>query len=285
MERGTGSGVIIDSDGLIVTNHHVIENSDEIIVTLDEGESVKAEIIGKDAETDLAVLEIDPTDLEKEKLPSAEFGDSKDLVVGELAIAIGNPLGLAFQQSVTSGVISATDRTVRVGDDYIRLVQTDAAINPGNSGGPLVNALGEVVGINSIKIGESGIEGMGFAIPSNLVIEIVDELVEKGYVERPWIGIAIQEIDKYVAEIFDLPVDYGVYIQEVEPNSPAGNAGIQSGDILTEIDNRKIENLPKLRSIRNDFEVGDQVEATIIRNEEEKTVEMTLESNPYQDIN
>ncbi len=280
MERGAGSGVIIDPEGLIVTNYHVIQASDEVVVTMGDGESAPAEIIGEDPETDLAVLEVDLDELDDETLPAASFGDSDELVPGELAVAIGNPLGLKFQQSVTSGVVSATDRSIRVGDDYITLVQTDAAINPGNSGGPLVNAMGEIIGINSIKIYEPGVEGMGFAIPSNTVQDIVGELIEKGYVERPWIGIYVSEIDPMTAEMFDLPVEYGVIVEEIEPGSPANIAGLRQGDILIAMNDRDIDNLAKLRKIRNDFEVGDTVEVTLIREGEEITTDLTLESEP-----
>ena len=280
MERGTGSGVIVDSDGYIITNQHVIEGSDEIVITMGDGETEEAELVGDDPETDLAVLEVDPQEFDQEELPTAEFGDSGELVAGELAIAIGNPLGLEFQQSVTSGVISATDRQLMVGEDYIDLIQTDAAINPGNSGGPLVNALGEVVGINSVKIGDIAVEGMGFALPSNRVEEIVSELIDHGYVERPWLGVVIQEIDPYIADIFDLPVDYGAYVAEIEPNSPAAEAGLESGDILLEFEENEIDSLAKLRNIRDDYDVGDTVELTVYRNGEEMSLDMILDSQP-----
>ncbi len=275
VERGTGSGVIIDSNGLIVTNYHVIEDYHQLMVTLDDGENVEAEVVGTDPETDIAVLEIEGHDL-----PTAQFGDSDRLIAGELAVAIGNPLGLTFQQSVTAGVISASDRTMRIGDDYIQLIQTDAAINPGNSGGPLINAIGEIIGINSIKIEVPGVEGMGFAIPSNLVKDIVEELVDQGYVERPWIGIYILEIDEYLAEAYDLPVDYGVFIEEIEANSPADEVGLRQGDILIEMAGEKVDSLARLRSIRNDFEVGDQVDVTIVRDGEEQTETLILGEDP-----
>ncbi|ACB86442.1 S1C family serine protease [Natranaerobius thermophilus] len=283
MDRGTGSGVVIEPEGLIVTNYHVIEAAEEVVVTIEEGKSAEAEIVGEDPETDLAVLEVDPQNFDKEELHSAEFGDSDELVAGEMTIAIGNPLGLAFQQSVTAGVISATDRKVRVGEDYISLIQTDAAINPGNSGGPLVNALGEVIGINSVKIRDAGVEGMGFAIPSNRVSEIVEDLIEYGFVERPWIGIYIQEIDPYIAEIYNLPVNYGIFIQEIEPNSPAAEAGMQRGDILIEFAGEQIDSQAKLRNVRNDYDVGDNVEVTVLREGEEITLDMTLEGDPRLD--
>lgn len=173
-ERGTGSGVIYDKSGLIATNNHVVEGASEIIVSLTDGRSVKGKVLGADAATDLAVVKID-----ENNLPVADFGDSSTLQVGEPAIAIGNPLGLEFRGSVTAGVISALNRSIQLGERKFDLIQTDAAINPGNSGGALVNAEGEVVGINSAKIAVSGVEGIGFAIPINSAKPILDELAKK----------------------------------------------------------------------------------------------------------
>ena len=184
-ERGTGSGVIYDKSGLIATNNHVVEGASEIIVSLTDGRSVKGNVLGADAATDLAVVKID-----ENNLPVADFGDSSTLQVGEPAIAIGNPLGLEFRGSVTAGVISALNRSIQLGERKFDLIQTDAAINPGNSGGALVNAEGEVVGINSAKIAVSGVEGIGFAIPINSAKPILDELAKKGRVVRPYIGAA-----------------------------------------------------------------------------------------------
>ena len=184
--EGVGSGVIFRSDGYIVTNNHVIDGAKEIIVSLSDGRSLKGQLIGKDEFTDLAVVKVD-----ERNLPTAAFGNSDTVVVGEPAIAIGNPLGLEFQGSVTVGVISALNRTLDVSDKRVKLLQTDAAISPGNSGGALVNADGEVIGINSAKVSAAAVEGMGFSIPINTVQTIVNELIEKGYVARPYLGVSV----------------------------------------------------------------------------------------------
>ena len=198
-ERGTGSGVIYDKSGLIATNNHVVEGASEIIVSLTDGRSVKGKVLGADAATDLAVVKID-----ENNLPVADFGDSSTLQVGEPAIAIGNPLGLEFRGSVTAGVISALNRSIQLGERKFDLIQTDAAINPGNSGGALVNAEGEVVGINSAKIAVSGVEGIGFAIPINSAKPILDELAKKGRVVRPYIGASL--VDKDIANRYGFDI-------------------------------------------------------------------------------
>ncbi len=266
--QGTGSGIIIDSEGYVVTNYHVIQYADDIYINVEEDTEKRAEIIGTDPESDLALLKID-----KDGLPSAEFGDSEGLVRGELAVAIGNPLGLEFQRSVTSGVISAPDRTMLVEHDYVELIQTDAAINPGNSGGPLVNAKGEVIGINSVKIQAPGVEGMGFAIPSNLVQDVVNDLREQGYVERPWLGIIVEERSPFA------PVP-GLSIAEIESGSPADEAGLQRGDIIISLAGEEVENLAELRKIRDRYDIGDVITITVIRNQEEIELELELGSPP-----
>ncbi len=274
-EVGTGSGVIIDSAGIILTNFHVIEDATEVMVILEEGEEVQAEIIGADPATDLAVLKID-----REGLPAAAFGDSGNLQVGEMAIAIGNPLGLAFQQSVTLGVISATDRIIQAAEYRFSFIQTDAAINPGNSGGPLVNLAGKVIGINTAKINLPGFEGMGFAIPSNMVRTIVAELIEHGRINRPWMGINIDEITPSKAAELGLPVDYGVLVVRVVSGSPAQRDGILIDDIIIGVAGRDVRNFEDLRNILFDHRAGDTVEVRFIRHGVEKTVEVALKEMP-----
>jgi len=226
-DRSTGSGVIISEDGYIVTNNHVIDGASEIWVTLGE-EEIQAELVGGDLATDLAVLKINKTGL-----PAAQFGDSEKIVVGETAIAIGNPLGLEFSQTVTVGHISAKKRTINIGQQAFNFIQTDAAINDGNSGGALVNLNGEVIGINTAKIKVAGVEGMGFAIPSNMVKNIATQLIENGRIVRPWLGIySGGDVDKVLAKQLRLPVDYGVIVQRVVPDSPAQQGGIKAGDII-----------------------------------------------------
>jgi serine protease Do len=274
VKRGVGSGVIIDPSGYIVTNYHVIERGDVIIVTLDSGEELEAEVIGSDPGTDLAVLKVNKTGL-----PSAEFGDSDKLVVGEVAIAIGNPTGLELQQSVAVGVISATDRSLEVYEWVFSLIQTDAAINPGNSGGPLINAIGQVIGINSVKI--SNAEGLGFAIPSNIVRNVVNEIIRYGEVRRPMIGIMINEISPIIARQYDLSIDHGLYIVEVAPNSPAQAGGLRNNDIITHADGKKITSLRDFRMVMANKKIGDKVEIKVVRGEETLTLAITLAEYGY----
>ncbi|SET15993.1 S1C family serine protease [Anaerobranca gottschalkii] len=274
VKRGVGSGVIIDPSGYIVTNYHVIERGEVIIVTLDNGEELEAEVIGSDPGTDLAVLKVN-----RSGLPSAEFGDSDRLVVGEVAIAIGNPTGLELQQSVAVGVISATDRSLEVYEWVFSLIQTDAAINPGNSGGPLVNAIGQVIGINSVKI--SNAEGLGFAIPSNIVRNVVNEIVRYGEVRRPMIGIMINEISPIIARQYNLATDHGLYIVEVAPNSPAQAGGLRNNDIITHADGKKITSLRDFRMVMANKKIGDKVEIKVIRGEETLTLTVILAEYGY----
>ncbi|RQD76719.1 MAG: PDZ domain-containing protein [Candidatus Syntrophonatronum acetioxidans] len=279
-ERASGSGVIINSQGYIATNYHVIAEAEELVVTLGTGEEISAQVVGQDPGTDLAVLKID-----KEDLPAARFGDSDHLQVGELAIAIGNPLGLEFQQSVTVGVISALERSIRIGEQDFSFVQTDAAINQGNSGGPLINAIGEVIGINTAKINIPGVEGMGFAIPSNEVEKIIQELIERGRIIRPWIGVMIMEIDQDMAQRFDLPVTEGLLVEEVVDGGPAERAGLQPGDIILQLAGEEIDTFDRLKEVIDKHEIGEQVSLVVLRQEEEISFEVTFEEMPEQAAN
>ena len=274
-ERGTGSGVIYDKSGLIVTNNHVVEGASEIVVSLSDGTSVPGKILGTDPATDLAVVKIDA-----QNLPVAEFGDSSDIQVGEPAIAIGNPLGLEFRGSVTVGVISALNRSVQVGERNFNLIQTDAAINPGNSGGALVNADGKVIGINSAKIAVSNVEGIGFAIPINSVKPIIKELAEKGKVAHPYVGASL--IDKTIADHygFDADLKGGLLIMKLTQNGPLALAGARTGDIILAFDGRKMSSVADLRDEINKHKAGDNVAVTILRNEQEITLSVTLQEYP-----
>lgn len=274
-ERGTGSGVIYDKSGLIVTNNHVVEGASEIVVSLSDGTSVPGKILGTDPATDLAVVKIDA-----QNLPVAEFGDSSDIQVGEPAIAIGNPLGLEFRGSVTVGVISALNRSVQVGERNFNLIQTDAAINPGNSGGALVNADGKVIGINSAKIAVSSVEGIGFAIPINSVKPIIKELAEKGKVAHPYVGASL--IDKTIAEHygFDADLKGGLLIMKLAKNGPLALAGAHTGDIILAFDGKKTSSVADLRDEINKHKAGDNVTVTILRNEREITLSVTLQEYP-----
>lgn len=293
---GTGSGAVYKVDGdtaYIFTNNHVVDGSDAIEVLFKDGSRVEASIVGADMWTDLAVLEIDSEAVSA----TAEFGDSENLTVGEPAIAIGSPLGTNFASSVTSGIISATGRTVPVdtnmdgeNDWEMTAIQTDAAINPGNSGGPLVNIAGQVVGINSMKISSSTIEGMGFAIPSNDALDIINQLEQDGEVIRPVIGVAMVDLSMVSPQqqeaILNLPEDVtgGVVIAEVQPNSSADEAGLESNDVIVSFNGEEVANGIELRQEIYDTEIGDEVEIEFYRDGELQSVTLTLQSTEEQNI-
>ncbi|MFQ6137427.1 MAG: S1C family serine protease, partial [Candidatus Hydrothermarchaeales archaeon] len=236
-EEGVGSGIIIGEDGYILTNEHVVKDAEKIVVTLSNGETFEAELIGRDPTTDTAVVKIDPDF----KLDPAPLGDSNSLRVGQLAIAIGNPFGL--DNTITVGVISALNRTLRSRNNYEigGVIQTDASINPGNSGGPLVNSKGEVIGMNTAIFSPiRGSIGIGFAIPINTAIEVAGELIEHGKVIRPWLGITGMTVTEDVAKALDLPVERGVLIVSVAKDSPAEKAGLRGGSELSIVGTRAI---------------------------------------------
>ena len=279
-----GSGVIMSSDGYILTNSHVINTSDssiyyeisdatKIYVNLYNDETpYEAKIIGIDEKTDLAVIKI-----EKDGLTAAEIGDSSSIKIGEFAMAIGNPLGM--QSSVTSGIISAVGRTVDgENGNTFNLIQTDAAINSGNSGGALVNSEGKVIGINTLKLSGTGIEGMGFAIPINDTLDIYDSLIKYGKVLRPYIGIEGIDIDETISEYYNLPI--GVYVKKIEQNSPAASSDIKTGDIITGIDGKDITSKSELNEIKDSKNIGDKITLDISRNGENKKIEITLGEQP-----
>ena len=274
-ERAPGSGVIIDEKGFIVTNYHVIENARELIVTLSSGDEVVANVVGTDPPTDLAVLKID-----KEGLPTADLADSDIIRVGEPAIAIGNPLGLDFQQTVTLGVISARERSITIQGQRFTFIQTDAAINDGNSGGALVNIYGQVIGINTAKIKIPGVEGMGFAIPANTVKEITRDLIAQGRVERPWLGVYLSTLTPMDAQRFSLHVEEGVLILDIIAGGPADAAGILPLDVVVAIDGNKINDSLQLQELLYNASVGQNIEITLIREREELTLTATLSAMP-----
>ncbi len=273
--QGVGSGVIFKNDGYIVTNNHVISGAKEIIVSLADGRSMKGKVVGADELTDIAVVKIDATDL-----PAASFGNSDDIVVGEPAIAIGNPMGLEFQGTVTSGVISALNRTVDIGERKLKLLQTDAAISPGNSGGALVNADGQVIGINSAKVAANGVEGIGFAIPINTVRDIVDQLMAGGHVVRPYLGVGVFDKETAARQGYELNVDAGVYVQQVTLNGPADKAGLQRGDVILKIGDTAVNKVSELRAAIAEHKVGDSVKVEYERNNSKTTVDVNLEEMP-----
>ena len=272
---GIGSGVIFKSDGYIVTNNHVIEGARELIVSLADGRTVNGELVGTDEMTDIAVVKVDAKDL-----PTATFGNSDEVLVGEPAIAIGNPLGLEFQGSVTVGVISALNRTLELSDRRVKLLQTDAAINQGNSGGPLLNADGEVIGINSAKLAADGVEGMGFAIPINTVQTIVNELLEKGYVARPYLGVTIFDKPTAARYGYQLTIDKGVYVFQVRLDSPAGRAGLERGDVILAIEGNEVNSVTDVRNEVAAHKVGDKIKLKYERDGREVEIDITLEEMP-----
>ena len=272
-----GSGIIYSEDGYIVTNYHVIEtaiknSSATIQVTLSTGESLNASIIGYDDVTDLAVIKVDKTGLQ-----AAEFGVSGDLKVGELAVAIGNPLGQELAGSVTGGYISALNRKLTTDGRTYNLIQTDAAINPGNSGGALVNSQGQVIGINTAKINETSVEGIGFAIPSDDALPIIKELIQNGKIVRPYIGLSGINVDDATARMNNIVK--GIYVVQVLQGTPAQEAGIQRGDIIVQIDGKDITTMEELNEIKNAKNIGDTVTLKINRAGKEIEIKVTLASN------
>ncbi|MBY0156597.1 trypsin-like peptidase domain-containing protein [Cytobacillus oceanisediminis] len=285
-ESGTGSGVIFkktDDAAYIVTNNHVIENASEIQVTLHDGEKATAELIGTDALTDIAVLKI-KGDVDAQAMA---FGDSSKLRAGDQVLAIGNPLGLDLSRTVTQGIVSAVDRSIQVstsaGEWNLNVIQTDAAINPGNSGGALMNTSGQLVGINSLKIADSGVEGLGFAIPSNEVKTLIDQLIENGQVVRPYLGVGLASFEEVPPQYLrNLPdgVTSGAIVANVDPDSAAAKAGLKVEDILVSIGGKQITNSGDLRKhLYSGFSIGDKVKIEFYRGGELKTAEVTLTSN------
>ena len=273
-QRGQGSGFIISQDGYILTNNHVIGDADTISVKLADGRKFKAKVIGKDPQSDVAVIKINAKDL-----PVLPLGDSDKIQVGEFVIAIVNPFGLT--QTVTVGVVSAKGRS-RLGiTEYEDYIQTDAAINPGNSGGPLINIHGEAIGINSAIFSRSGgYMGIGFAIPINMAKAVKDQLIKNGKVIRGWLGVVIQELDEDLAKSFGLDKKEGVLIAEVAENSPAKKAGLKSGDIILKMNGQKVYDIGELRNKIALTPPGTKVTFDILREGKHKKVTVTIEEKP-----
>ncbi|MCF8024648.1 MAG: DegQ family serine endoprotease [Desulfobacteraceae bacterium] len=263
--RSLGSGFILDEQGHIVTNNHVIENADEIQVKLKNGKEYEAEIIGSDPSTDLALIKIKPD----ENLPTLSLGDSSKIKIGEWILAIGNPFGL--DHTVTAGIISAKGRVIGAGpyDDFI---QTDASINPGNSGGPLINMQGEVIGINTAIVASG--EGIGFAIPSNLAKDIISQLKQSGEVTRGWLGVAIQELNDELKEYYN--VDKGVLISRVFEGDPAEKAGLKPNDVIMAINGKPVDSPRQLSKLIAAIQPGEKVKIKFVRDGETKNVIVTL---------
>ena len=264
-----GSGFIIDENGIVITNNHVIQGADDIIVRVDGDKEFKAEVIGADPLSDIAVLKLDT----KEKFKPVKFGDSDKARIGDWVIAIGNPFGLGG--TVTSGIISARNRSIGLTryEDYI---QTDASINQGNSGGPLFNMDGDVIGINTAILGRSGSIGIGFSIPSNSAKIVIDQLIEFGETKRGWLGVRIQDVTKEIAEVEQLDKPRGALVASVAENSPSAKAGVKAGDIILEFDGEKINEMKELPIIVARTGVGKKVKVKIWRNKKEITKNITL---------
>ncbi len=281
---GTGTGVVMSEDGYIVTNAHVVYDSSNgygkaasVEVQMSDQETVyEAEIVAYDVESDLAVLKVEQTGL-----TPAEFGNSDECQVGELVVAIGNPLGLELQNTVTCGIISAMNREITINDKEMTLIQTDTAINSGNSGGPLINSAGQVIGINSAKMsssysGTASIEGIGFAIPITEAKEIVDDLITYGYVTgRPQLGITCQDVSEAVSQAYNIPV--GAYIISIAEGGAADKAGLQIQDVITAVDGNAITNTEELNEYKNQHDAGEQVILTVVRAGQQMDVPVTLE--------
>ncbi len=276
-QGGSGSGFIISPDGLVLTNHHVVARADQIVVTVDRGQGEKeypARLIGADPKTDIALIRIERESGSTEPFPYLKLGKSADLEVGEWVVAIGNPFGLSH--TVTTGIISAKGRSM--GGPYDDYLQTDASINPGNSGGPLLNMRGEVVGMNTAIISRSGGNvGIGFAIPSDLVAEIVEQLKQDGKVTRGWLGVMIQRLTPELARAYGLDKPEGALVKDVSARGPADKAGVQRGDVIIKFENRKISSIDELPRLVASTPPGKQVTLEVLRDGEHKTLQVTLE--------
>ena len=270
----TGTGVVLTADGYIVTNAHVVDGAGSIEVLLSDNRTFSAAIVGSDEVSDLAVLQVQAQDL-----TPAMFGDSGQLRIGDMVAAIGDPLGVEYRGTYTDGIVSAINRDVDMDGRTMTLIQTNAALNSGNSGGPLINCYGQVIGINTMKIGaftdSAGVEGIGFAIPSATVKEIVDQLITQGYVSgRPTLGLEGEPLSTFYQHYYRLPA--GLYITHVDPGSNAYLQGIEDGDLLLSIDNQRLTTMEELKSILYDREVGETVAAIIYRAGQQYRVELTL---------
>lgn len=281
-DTGSGSGVIIRSDGYILTNYHVIEGADEILVSVGVDEAT-ATVVGTDTSSDLAVLKIPGSGY-----PAIEPGDSGDLRVGQFVMAVGSPFGL--EKTVTEGIVSALNRSSSVEDNqstnittYTNLIQTDAAINPGNSGGALVDEQGRLVGINTLIQSTSGSSaGIGFAIPVDFAMDIADQLITTGKATHPFLGVSTETVDRSVAQQFSLPVSSGALVRFVQENSPAAAGGLKSGDIITQIGGRDVSSVEDVFAAIRDHKVGEKVEVNVVRGDTKRTFEVTLGSDGGQ---
>ena len=278
--EGVGSGIIIDNQGHILTNYHVVDHARRLKVTLNDGKTFNAKVIGTDKLTDLAVLKIENHDNNNaiDSFSSIELGDSDSLRVGQIVIAIGNPFGLTGGPTVTTGIISSLNRNIEFEEGMLELVQTDAAINPGNSGGPLVNTNGQVIAINTAKIPYA--HGIGFAVPVNTAKTILQELIQYGKVNRPWLGVSTIKITNRIARYYRLPTNEGALVVKVEEYSPAADAGIRPGDIIEEVDEKRIEEITDLSSRIKKKKANENTTLSVNRYGRRFNISVTLENQP-----
>jgi serine protease Do len=287
--EGTGSGIIYklrDDDLLIITNHHVIADAKGVEVTFSDNTHLPGDIIGYDSRNDLAVVSVSLEDIDNSDLSDitvATFGDSEALEVGELAVAIGNPLGKEFSNTVTAGVVSAVNREITIAETDLTLIQTDAAINPGNSGGALVNSNGEVIGINTAKYVNESVEGMGFSIPVHIGLPVIETIIENGSGEdvayamnddKPFLGVQISDINEQIYNETGMP--FGIYVTEVYENSAAANAGVEAGDVIYSLDGQKLMNTDDLFDALSDKAVGDLIKLSVARGDQVLNLEAEL---------
>jgi len=274
-QEGAGSGWVIDKDGLIVTNNHVVAGAETITVTLADGRTFPAGVVGADVLTDIAVLKVDSTNL-----PAADVGDSSKLRIGEWVLAIGNALGMGI--TAKEGIVSRLGVSIPVsaGQTLHDLIETSAPINPGNSGGPLVNMAGEVIGITSAKLAAVEVEGLGYAISSNSARPIIEELVQNGYVVRPWLGVVLYTVDQYAVFRYRLAVDKGTLITQVAPGSPADKAGLEVGDVIVSFDGKEIATAGDLIQAIHSSQIGQEVEIIYWRGKSKHTTHATLIKRP-----
>ena len=273
--EGVGSGIVVNQRGYILTNNHVVDKAHNLKITLRDGNVFNGVVIGTDKVSDLAVVRVDS----KDALPSVQFGNSDELRIGQIVIAIGNPFGLVGGPTVTAGIVSALNRNLEFESGILELIQTDAAINPGNSGGPLANTNGEIIGINTAKMPYA--QGIGFAVPINAARTIMNDLIENGRVtNRPWIGIATMKITRQLSQYYGLPADEGALITKVELYSPADNAGLRKGDIIESIDGKRINDPSQISSNIRKKSVNDSIGITVNRYGKIFEVQVKLDAHP-----
>ena len=273
-QSGLGSGVIISNDGFIATNNHVVQGADEVIVTLDDGRELKAKVVGRDPQTDIAVIKVNATDL-----PAITFADSNQIEVGDRVLAIGNPFGIG--ETVTTGIVSAKGRRPGLGLDYEDFVQTDAAINPGNSGGALVDVQGRLIGINTAILSRNGgFQGVGLAVPANLVNQVADGLVKHGKVVRGYLGVGAQDLTPTLAESLGLKAQRGALVADVQPDSPAAKGGLKNGDVITGVNGQPVEDANKLTFSVGAVSPGTKLELDVVRDGKTEKVKLTAGERP-----